>query len=109
MFGKPNIDLFDSRLNNKLPKYVSFLPDPTACTDAFNMNFDCNILYYLIPPFSCIGRLLQKSRNDSGGTFVEHTTLVHKNNETSSSRSNYSFFTTTCFVLSNEAGKKPIH
>lgn len=39
-----------------------FFPlDPTACTiDAFNMNMDCIILYYSFPPFSCIGRLLQK-------------------------------------------------
>lgn len=60
-FGKPNVDLFASRLNNKLPKYVSFLPDPTACAiDAFNMNLDGNILYYSFPPFNCIGRLLQK-------------------------------------------------
>lgn len=60
MFGKPNVDLFASRLNNKLPKYVSFLPDPTACAiDAFNMNLDGNILYYSFPPFSCIGRLTE--------------------------------------------------
>lgn len=59
MFGKPNIDFFDSILNNKLPKYVSFLPDPTICTiDASNMNLDCYILYYSIPPFRCISRLL---------------------------------------------------
>lgn len=66
-FGKPNVDLFASRLNNKLPKYVSFLPDPTACAiDAFNMNLDGNILYYSFPPFSCIGRLLQKMEIDRG-------------------------------------------
>lgn len=63
MFGKPNIDLFASRLNNELPKYVSFLPDPTAF-DAFNMKLNSNSLYYSFPPFSCIGRLFQKMKID---------------------------------------------
>ena len=29
-FGKPDIDLFASRLNHKLEKYISFRPDPNA-------------------------------------------------------------------------------
>lgn len=63
MFGKPNIDLFASRLNNKLPKYVSFLPDATSCAiDAFNMIVI--FFFYSFPPFSCIGRLLQKMEID---------------------------------------------
>jgi hypothetical protein len=58
MFGKPNIDLFASRLNNKLPKCVSFLPKPSACAiDVVNMKFYSNKLCFSFPPFSCIGRL----------------------------------------------------
>ena len=35
-FGKPGIDLFASRLNHKLEKYISFRPDPNAmAVDAF--------------------------------------------------------------------------
>jgi hypothetical protein len=56
IFGNPT---------NKLPKYVAFVPDPSACAiDAFNMKFDSNILYYSFPSFSCIGRLLQKIEID---------------------------------------------
>ena len=29
-FGKPDIDLFASRLNHKLEKYISFKPDHNA-------------------------------------------------------------------------------
>ena len=29
-FGKPDIDLFASKLNHKLEKYISFRPDPNA-------------------------------------------------------------------------------
>ena len=37
-FGKPDIDLFASRINHKLKKYVSFRPDPNAmAVDAFSM------------------------------------------------------------------------
>lgn len=110
MFGKPSIDLFASRLNDKLLKYVSFLPGPTACAiDSFNMNLDCNILYYSFPPFSCIGRLLQKMEIDRAEMIlvapVEPTTLVHEN----SSRSNHSSSNKTNFVLSNGARRKPTH
>lgn len=38
---------------------------------------------------------------------MEHTTLVHENAETPSSRSNHYSSNTTNFVLSNGAGKNP--
>ena len=40
-FGQPDIDLFASRLNHKLEKYISFRPDPNAmAVDAFFNIFD---------------------------------------------------------------------
>lgn len=60
----PNLDCFASRLNAQLDTYVSRRPDPFAkFVDAFSLNwksFNC----YLFPPFSLVGRVLQKIRID---------------------------------------------
>ena len=62
--GKPEIDLFASRLNNQLDKYVSWHPDPGAAfIDAFNLDWH-NLLFYAFPPFSLIARCLQKCKAD---------------------------------------------
>ena len=54
------VDMFASRLNYQLEKYVSFLPDPNAiAVDAFTMTWKSNIVY-LFPPFSVIGQVLNK-------------------------------------------------
>ena len=58
------IDLFASRLNNKLSQYVSRRPDPNACAiDAFSITWD-NKLFFIFPPFSLIPRILQKMEED---------------------------------------------
>ena len=63
-FYMPEIDLFASRLNSQLPKYVSWKPDPSAFnTKAFAIDWaDKNL--YAFPPFRIIGRLLKKLRED---------------------------------------------
>ncbi|VDI32218.1 Hypothetical predicted protein [Mytilus galloprovincialis] len=64
LFGPSNIDLFASRLNCQLNKYVSYIPDPDACAiDAFSFSWN---MYngYAFPPFSIIGRVLQKVEED---------------------------------------------
>ena len=59
-FGMPNIDLFASRLNAKLPTYVSWTPDPGAfAIDAFSIQWS-NCFFYAFPPFSCIRRCITK-------------------------------------------------
>ena len=64
LLGKPEIDLFASRLNNQLNQYVSWHPDPGAAfIDAFNLNWH-NIQFYAFPPFSLIARCLQKCITD---------------------------------------------
>ena len=61
----PTIDLFASRLNAKLPRYVSWIPDP-YCEDV-----DCFLLNwsqespFLFPPFSLLYRTLQKILHDT--------------------------------------------
>ena len=58
------IDLFASRLNLKLPCYVSRYPGPDAwAVDAFALTWSNNYLY-IIPPFSLIPRILQKLEED---------------------------------------------
>ena len=58
------IDLFASRLNHKVPCYVSRYPEPDAwAVDAFSFTWSLNGLY-IFPPFSLIARILQKVEGD---------------------------------------------
>ncbi|MCG8113708.1 MAG: reverse transcriptase domain-containing protein [Candidatus Thiodiazotropha taylori] len=59
-----SIDLFASRNNKKLNRYVARRPDPGAyAIDAFSMTWT-NHLFYIFPPFSLIGKVLQKIQED---------------------------------------------
>jgi len=60
-WGKPEIDLFASRLNAKLPCYAAWKPDPSAYSiDAFTLDWSVYKLVYCFPPFTVIGKVLQK-------------------------------------------------
>jgi len=60
--GACEVDLFATRLNNQLSAYISWTPDPGAMeTDAFQVNW-MNLKGYAFPPFSLVGRCLQKIR-----------------------------------------------
>ena len=68
--GKPEIDLFASRLNCQLPLYVSWKPDPGAIhVDAFSMPWN-NKYVYMFPPFCLISRSLQKLEKDKGNALM---------------------------------------
>ena len=59
-----SVDLFASRNNNKLSRYVSRRPDPEAyAIDAFSLTWT-NDVFYMFPPFSLIGRILQKVQEE---------------------------------------------
>ena len=59
-FGIPDIDLFASRLNNKIECYVSWTPDPFAFhIDSFTMSWK-DYFFYAFPPFSCILKVINK-------------------------------------------------
>ena len=61
---RPTIDLFASRLNNKVKSYVSWKPDPCAeSIDAFSIPWGGH-LFYAFPPFCLVGRCLQKIKTD---------------------------------------------
>ncbi|MEW8542136.1 MAG: reverse transcriptase domain-containing protein [Candidatus Thiodiazotropha sp.] len=63
-FPDINIDLFASRLNFKLPQYVSFRADPKAIAiDAFSLQWS-NFYGYVFAPFSLTGRILRKVQED---------------------------------------------
>ena len=65
LWGTPCIDLFTSRLNYKLMPYVAWKPDHSAwAIDAFTLNWSDYSLSYCFPPFSLIGRVLQKIQMD---------------------------------------------
>ena len=62
-WGKPEIDLFASRITHQLDLYVSWRPDPGAHQiDAFS--FVWHSYFYAFPPFSLIDRCLQKIQQD---------------------------------------------
>ena len=58
--GPVDIDLFASNLNNKLPRYVSWVRDPySEHVDAFTLNWT-GLNVYIFPPFSLMSRVVQK-------------------------------------------------
>ena len=71
-FGKPDIDLFATRLNAKLTRFCSWKPDPEAeNVNAFSINWGNFKFVYLFPPFSQITRCIQKIQSDRArGIFI---------------------------------------
>ena len=64
IFGTPDIDLFASRLNAQLYRYISWKPDPgSESVDAFLVDWQ-PYFFYACPPFSLVGRCLCKIEND---------------------------------------------
>ena len=64
--GQCFIDLFASSKNNKLNKYVSYVPDKGAfAINAFSLSWNNGLQMFAFPPFSVIGHLLQKLTEDT--------------------------------------------
>ena len=60
VWGKPDVDMFASRLNHKVPVYISWNKDPCAHdNNAFTVNWDQWELIYVFPPFSLVSRCLR--------------------------------------------------
>nr|CAI5843424.1 unnamed protein product [Callosobruchus analis] len=69
-FGSPTIDLFTSKGNAKCSAYIAWYPDPDCiAVDAFTVNWH-NYYFYAFPPFSLIGAVLQKIKNDKATGIV---------------------------------------
>ena len=68
--GQPEIDLFASYSNAKVACYYSWKPDPGAAhVDAFTVSLS-GPLTYCFPPFSLLGRCLQKIAMDQAEYIV---------------------------------------
>lgn len=68
----PDIDLFASRNNYQIDRFVSWFPQPGAwAVDAFSFSWK-NLKPYIFPPFSLISRILNKILDDE----VEKALLV---------------------------------
>ena len=64
LFGKPDIDLFASRLNAQVEDYVSWKPHPMAkFVDAFTIDWS-QFFFYAYPPFCLVSRCVQKIIHD---------------------------------------------
>ena len=55
---QPHLDLFDTRFNHKLPKFVSPVPDPVAwAVDTMSLSWE-NLDVYAFPPASLINQVI---------------------------------------------------
>ena len=70
LFGTPEIDLFATRLNHKLPIYVSWNPDPYSVSiNAFSVSWSQSYVY-CFPPFSVIWKVLKKIRDHTAEAII---------------------------------------
>ena len=70
VYGKPEIDMFATRLNHKCKRYVSWHPDPYAeAVDAFSVDWSSKLLY-IFPPFCLISKVLQKIEQDKANAII---------------------------------------
>ena len=66
---RPQVDLFATKFNHRLPLYVSPVPDPHAlATDALSINWSL-MIGYAFPPFPILAKVLRKAR-------LENATLI---------------------------------
>ena len=64
IWGDPDIDLFATRINCKIPMYVSWKPDPGCqAVDAFSFPWNYH-LAYCFPPFSMVMKTISKIQRD---------------------------------------------
>jgi ribonuclease HI len=70
LYGTPEVDLFATRINTQLPRYVSYRPDPQAlAVDAFSMSWRYEYMY-IFAPFSLSSRILRKVEADQAQCLV---------------------------------------
>ena len=67
---KPDIDLFASKINFQLPRFVSWKPQPGCfAVTAFSLNWQ-NLKPYCFPPFRILPKVLQKISLDEATEIV---------------------------------------
>ena len=89
LWGKFDVDLFASRLNFKIPSYVSWRPDPNAMfVNALYMNWH-NYSFYAFPPFSLIWNMPSEDSTGPGNRRSNSPPLVSPTLVSSSPLSTY--------------------
>ena len=64
-FGKPDIDLFASKINRQVKRYASWHPEPEAmAVNAFSLTWSSNYFYMLLP-FSAIDQVVTQGQERS--------------------------------------------
>ena len=62
-WGHPQVDLFATQFNHRLPKFVSPVPDPSAwAVDALSLSWE-NLDAYAFPPVSLLNQVVSKLIN----------------------------------------------
>ena len=62
---QPKVDLFATRFNNKLPQFVSPVPDPQAwAVDALSLSWE-DLDPYAFPPAAILGKVVEKLQGNS--------------------------------------------
>lgn len=70
LWGRPEIDLFASRLNKQVHKFCSWTLDPESTfVDAFTINWG-SFYCYLFPPFSLLAQCIKKIERDKAEAIV---------------------------------------
>ena len=65
LWKSPQVDLFATSLNTKLPTYVSPIPDPQAwAVDALNISWE-NLVAYAFPPTALLPKVVQKLQSQT--------------------------------------------
>ena len=65
LWKSPQVDLFATSLNKKLPTYVSPIPDPQAwAVDALNIQWE-NLVAYAFPPTALLPKVVQKLQSQT--------------------------------------------
>merc|ERR1712030_10935 len=71
IWGRPQVDLFATRDNALLPKFVSPCPDPLAVgMDAFSLDWNRWRSIYLFPPMPCLHQVLRLLVDFRGSGFL---------------------------------------
>ena len=67
---EPEIDLFASRINFQIKKFVSYHHDPDSwAVNAFTLDWG-SMKFYAFPPFSCVNKMLNKIVTDKAEGIV---------------------------------------
>ena len=69
--GPCTIDAFATQTNTKLPRYISWQPDPEAeAQDFFAQHLNKKELYYIFPPIALLLQALAKVRNEQARAVI---------------------------------------